>query len=431
MSLKNLEQIEADYIKKNGVQALADRPNAVSLYGTGGLNQQELKKHFDNAATKLIDKINELQKAISGELVLENSEKASGASFIHVRLEGYSIDNLEDLINSFSSGYFANELLKLYPSASDKTLCELQTIIYDIAQNISNLSEKSVAKTELTFDSSTSSLVLKLLNDEGEALSSHTINLQITTERIVDQAVIASKIASCAVTSDKIAAGNVKSEHIAGESVTEATIGTGAVTTSKIADNAITSEKIDSKAVTGKKLSDDVNSKIDNAFTGCNVDYDKATGIFKLTFYNNAGEGIVREIDANIESAIVDIDDYVADDGSLHLCLTLAAGEEKTKDICLNDIFVGYVKRSKEPYKIYGTDNNGDDTSYFIDTPSNPVAKGAVVKRTEDGNVIVPGIDSETDYAAPLGFLTRIIDDVEETLDRVIAIQNEYIGGVT
>ena len=55
---KTLQKITSTQITKNGVQALATRPNNSAQYGQGGLSSLELKLWFDKLATFLAGKIN-------------------------------------------------------------------------------------------------------------------------------------------------------------------------------------------------------------------------------------------------------------------------------------------------------------------------------------------------------------------------------------
>ena len=49
--ITELKQITAKEISDNGVQALADRPNAAGQYGASGLSAKALKEWFDRLAT--------------------------------------------------------------------------------------------------------------------------------------------------------------------------------------------------------------------------------------------------------------------------------------------------------------------------------------------------------------------------------------------
>ena len=145
---KTLQKITSTQITKNGVQALATRPNNSAQYGQGGLSPLELKLWFDKLATFLAGKINEIQDAICGE---------EAESYIRVVLDDYGVKTMKDLTEAFTSGDFANKILKLYPSASAMTKQTLQVIINSLAAQISsndtdiaNLGNKKLDKVTAT-----------------------------------------------------------------------------------------------------------------------------------------------------------------------------------------------------------------------------------------------------------------------------------------
>ena len=373
--LKTITQIGENDIKTHGVQALSNRPNAPSQYGTGGLSPQKLKEWFDGLAIMLNGKLNEFMDALAGKLEEgEGVEKLNvpGASFIHVPLEENEIISLSDLVASFLNGKFA-EVLKVGVGDLDfdDNEVSLQTLINGIGKYL--LGFYLVSSLE------NNKVKLKLLNLDDDELGEAEIDLTVTSDRIAD----------------------------------------GAVTSPKIAD----------KSVSESRLAEDVKNKIGGAFVSVNVSYDPSDGVFFLTFYDNNGNKTEKKIDVNLESSIINIDDYIADDGTLHLTLTLASGE--TTDVPLDEVFEGFVKHQKERNRVYGTDKDAGDTSYKIDTPSTPIEASAVVMRNNEGNIIIPSLDGKgTDIAAPLEYLKQTLALAKETLDEVLAIQNEYIGGV-
>lgn len=354
MSVIKLNKITPGQISAKGVQALADRPNANAQYGVGGLSSTQLKLWFDKLASFLADKINELQSTIASD---------DAAKYIRVVLDSNGVSTLQDLVDSFANGKFAEKLLLLFPSASADERNNIQSIINAIAQDISTLYEKATtlreqsgATTRLSFSPSTSALVLTLCNIEGDVLSSHTIDLKITTERIVDSAVTTPKIADRAVTSVKIAEGNVKNEHIAEKSVTEAKIADGAVTTPKIKERAVTSSKIAlggvtetelgansvvtekikdtavttpklaAGSVTNEKLSSAVQNRIlsleGNAFV--DIVYDADTGVLTFT----ATDGSSKSVDLPLELIVSNKSYFDDTEGAEAAVLVLANGSE-------------------------------------------------------------------------------------------------------
>lgn len=127
---KKLTKITPNQIAEKGVQALSNRPNSPSQYGVGGLSAVNLKLWFDKLATFLAEKVNELQDTLSGN---------EAAEYIRILLDDYSVENLNDLILSFTNGNFAKKILKLYPSASAVTRLTLQAIIDQIAADTASL----------------------------------------------------------------------------------------------------------------------------------------------------------------------------------------------------------------------------------------------------------------------------------------------------
>lgn len=127
---KKLTKITPNQIAEKGVQALSNRPNSPSQYGVGGLSAVNLKLWFDKLATFLAEKVNELQDTLSGN---------EAAEYIRILLDDYSVENLNDLILSFTNGNFANRILKLYPSAGAEVRLTLQAIIDQIAADTTSL----------------------------------------------------------------------------------------------------------------------------------------------------------------------------------------------------------------------------------------------------------------------------------------------------
>lgn len=146
---KTLQKITSKQITKNGVQALATRPNNSAQYGQGGLSPLELKLWFDKLATFLAGKINEIQDAICGE---------EAESYIRVVLDDYGVKTLKDLTEAFTSGDFATKILKVYGDEySSSKLTTLQEAISSLLQrdlihtgNISSLESKKLDKVTAT-----------------------------------------------------------------------------------------------------------------------------------------------------------------------------------------------------------------------------------------------------------------------------------------
>lgn len=128
MALKTIQKITNKQIAEKGVQALSDRPNVSARYGTGGLSAAQLKLWFDKLATFLAERINEIVDVFSSDEV---------ANYIRVCLDEYDIDNFGDLVVAFTDGNFAERVLQVFPSAGSTEKQALQTIINNIAAQIS------------------------------------------------------------------------------------------------------------------------------------------------------------------------------------------------------------------------------------------------------------------------------------------------------
>ena len=340
---KKLSNITTKQITDKGVQALANRPNASAQYGVSGLSPTQLKLWFDKLATFIAEKINELQNTISAD---------DAAAYIRLLLDEQGVENLDDLVKSFSDGTFAEKILQVYPSAAGFHMLPLQTAINNIAQALSENAEEIEslwdtcgATMKATLDTSTYTLTIHLFNAAGEVLSVHSIDMMVNTDRIVDSSVVTAKIKDLCVTTAKLANKSVTTEKLADSgvttpklkdaAVTTAKVADGAVTTPKLADEAVTTEKIKSAAIIGDKLgAGSVNeTKLTSALYNrilrleseafTSIAYDSATG--KLTFI--AVDGSQESVDLPLE--LITSGGYYDDtEGSEAVVLVLANGDE-------------------------------------------------------------------------------------------------------
>lgn len=125
MALKKFNKISSQEIAQKGVQALSDRPNLTAQYGASGMSAQQLKQWFDNLATLLANRINELFDAL---------ESTDAGKYIGINLGASGIDNLATLIEALKDGAFAN-ILKAYESRGGKSLKNLQELLYEALDN--------------------------------------------------------------------------------------------------------------------------------------------------------------------------------------------------------------------------------------------------------------------------------------------------------
>ena len=131
--MKKLENITQKQIASKGVQSLADRPNANTPYGVGGLSPSMLKLWFDKLATFLAEKINELQNTLSAD---------DAASYIRLLLDDYGVESIDDLVKSFTNGKFAEQILQVYPSASSDQTLSLQNALQNISEDLARKDER-------------------------------------------------------------------------------------------------------------------------------------------------------------------------------------------------------------------------------------------------------------------------------------------------
>ncbi|MBQ8372044.1 MAG: hypothetical protein IJX38_03800 [Clostridia bacterium] len=361
--MQKLVNISKNQISSKGVQSLADRPNANAQYGVGGLSSTQLKLWFDKLASFLAEKINELQTTLASD---------TAADYIRIPLDAFGVGSLKDLVDSFSSGDFANKILRLNPSAAISTTQTLQAIINDIAQaiaehyeSIEDIWQTCGATMKVETDTSTHTVTLRLYNEAGTVLSVQSIDLNVNTSRIVDGAVTTPKIHDAAVTTPKLADKNVTTPKLAQEAVTTEKLAPYGVTTPKIASNAVTGEKIAPTAVSTEKIADQnvtTEKLADAAVTGAKL----AAGSVSEEKLALAISNRLRALEKDAFTAI----DYNVDTGVL--TFTSTDGTVKTVDLPLELIV--------------------SDKSYFDDTPG---AEAAVLVLANGGEIRIP-IDSMT-----------------------------------
>jgi hypothetical protein len=404
MSVLNLNNITDAQISANGVRSLADRPNSNSQYGVGGLSSNQLKLWFDKLATFLAGKINELQ----GKLGSKEAAKYIGIALhdnIYDNTNENDVLSLQDLLDSFESGKFAERILLCQPdSTSGKAT--IQNILYSISETLSLLKEKCGTETHLSFVSDTSTLTLKLLNGVGETRSIHSVDLKVTEERLANGAVTTPKIANNSITNEKIASNSVN--------------------TAQLKDSSVTTEKIEDKVITKEKLSVSLSKELSAAYKGFRAEYDKNEAVIKFIFIDGEDQEHVVTLDTNLESTLVDIDDYELN-GILYLRLTLANGTKK--DIALNEIFKGYLKTQNKPHKVYGSDSSGNECLYDIEAEETIGEHGSIVRRNSNGSILVPIESLSDESAVPKKYVDNTLGSIDETLSQIIKIQNQYIGG--
>lgn len=281
--LKKLRPINKAELAAKGVVALGDRPNTRQQYGVGGLTAAELKKWFDGLSVFLAEKINELQSTLAAP---------DAADYIPLEKPIGEIKTLGDMIRAFDSGLFASAVMRAALPGFIDGNAVMQTILNKIAEeiggnntDIETLFAKSGAEITSELDTATQVITIILKNARGETVSTHEIDLRVTTERLIDAAVTTPKIADNAVTTPKLA--------------------DGAVTAPKVANGAVTTEKIANSAVTEDKMAPAHLRRVQALEVGAfqDVAYNEETG--ELTFTSKTGEKKV--VDLPLEEILSDV----------------------------------------------------------------------------------------------------------------------------
>lgn len=112
------EKINDKDFESRLVKNLADRPNAPSTYGVGGMSAKQLKEWFDNSANSLKDKINAIIEALGGVEALSNiritdesGKEVSAKEWIENKLLVTSLENPGSVIDIQSWVESANKLM--------------------------------------------------------------------------------------------------------------------------------------------------------------------------------------------------------------------------------------------------------------------------------------------------------------------------------
>jgi hypothetical protein len=138
--MEKFDEITQAKIASLGVQSLADRPNASSQYGVGGLTAFQLKGAFDQLAIFLAQRINLIQSVLASEKACE---------YILIKREDGKEITLSDFFVSILDGELAN-FFKLHPNLTSNDLMSIQEIINSKAIEIANLaSDIRTVKSDL------------------------------------------------------------------------------------------------------------------------------------------------------------------------------------------------------------------------------------------------------------------------------------------
>ena len=99
-----IDKITDGQIVANGVQSLANRPNAPSRYGASGLTATQLKQAFDNLSSILAEKINEIIDGL----------QENGGETVSITLPGFTnITTLGQFLDFVTSPNFSSQVLQV------------------------------------------------------------------------------------------------------------------------------------------------------------------------------------------------------------------------------------------------------------------------------------------------------------------------------
>ena len=134
-------ELLSENLKRIGVQALANRPNANgNQYGESGFSADGLKKRFDAFPEAIRQKVNDIIAMLSGgeaaKYIAIDYEKLG----IEPASDGMAPNNIYDLLVMISDGSFANALKVI--SASDGETWTLSGIINELHEYVSTHEEE-------------------------------------------------------------------------------------------------------------------------------------------------------------------------------------------------------------------------------------------------------------------------------------------------
>jgi hypothetical protein len=266
-----IEKIKQTEIDSKKISNLPTRPNSAGLYGDKPFSANDLKGRMDALSLLAIDKLNEIIEGMAA-----GGEVAKTIKFKHDEVE-YSLAELFAMIFSANG---LSDILKTNFEITDNGASKPLTLNVALSHINSTMQNQYAASLSINLTEG-GSFFIRLLNKNGEILTSYILDMSVTSKRIVD----------------------------------------GAVTTEKLANSSITEEKIVDKNVTENKLSDAVSRKLNSAFK--EVSYNAKNGC--LTFTDS--DGGEKTIDLPLE-LIVSSGAYDDTENEEAIVLTLANGEK-------------------------------------------------------------------------------------------------------
>lgn len=182
-STRYFKEITARDRAENGVVSLAIRPNMPSQYGEGSLSGKQLQQRFDRLATLIIERYNEMAKALSSKEVLEYFklpnettladfiEKITDDAYDIVSTNPYDKGNeakLSTIIQKLFSGIEALATFTEYDENKAQKISEIYATIAALENEAS-----ARQKSDATLENIISNAIESLRTDISTAVTKH------------------------------------------------------------------------------------------------------------------------------------------------------------------------------------------------------------------------------------------------------------------
>ncbi len=319
-----IEKISDKEIKEKGVSALSNRPNLNNAYGAGGLTAKQLKEWFDQLATLIIEKQND---------IIDKTDPAKYAPNLPMDISG-EITTLADFIDALKNGTLADEGLMVEKGEEKVSLAsflgELVTKLSVIGSELSNGLAGKVDREPVT----SGTWLYKETKDGSGVTKTSATNY----------------------------VGQVATYGNEGSGTSDAG---GHITTSmpKNPYHAAPREYVDTNTPAHIVASM-------NTIEG--EGEEKKEYVLRLSLVNRKGDIIPdseTSIDLPLEMAFVGAALVKDEDGNEFVEFTLQNGEKLR--VGLSAIFAGKVDKTTDAWKVYGTGANG--VPYLFGISSSPI----------------------------------------------------------
>lgn len=162
--MKEFKPITEKELKTNGVVSLADRPNAFSRYGSGGMTAQQLKEAFDKLSKLLADRLNDLFKSLG-----DGTEEGNFTGAVNLPEELMGEGTLYDFLGWFAAGQIANKMFAYNPTTfKSDTLNNCLKALHDEAQDNLEYGKKEFASSvKIVYSEKHDAYLLSLWSENG------------------------------------------------------------------------------------------------------------------------------------------------------------------------------------------------------------------------------------------------------------------------